>query len=104
MAIGAATGVFKTELPLKGQLSGWIAPDPDAHLVHALVKPLNACVLAGRAAMAGGIFRRRAAGNPEQGGEYQGYQDDQGQAHCYSVGASESRLNRANRHFVAAPR
>ena len=78
MAIRAATGVLEAKLSFQAELPGRVAPDANAHLVHALVQPLHAGFLAGGTAMAGGIFSGDAAVKPERRREQQGNEDKQG--------------------------
>lgn len=82
----AAVGIFKPVLALPAKAAPGIASKPEANLVHALVKPLHAGMLACLATVDRSTFSRSAARNPERDGSCQSQQDKQGNTHPPSVG------------------
>lgn len=86
MPVLAAIGILKPVLALPAKAAPGIAAKPEANLVHALVKPLHAGMLAGLATMNRGIFGSSAARKPERDGSCQNQQDKQGNTHIPSVG------------------
>lgn len=102
MSVLPAIGIFKTVLALPADPALGIAAKPDANLVHALVEPLHARMLASAAAMHGGVFGRGASGKPERDGSCQGQEDEQGETHPHSVGLHGGWLKSAAARIFAS--
>ena len=95
MPVLPAVGIFESVLALPANAALRIAAKPDPNLVHALVEPLHARVLAGLATVQGGIFGRGTSGKPERNGGHEGEKDEQGNTHSPSVGLHGSWLKSA---------
>ncbi len=101
MAIFAAVGILETKLALPAQSALKIPAQANAHLVHALVQPLHAGMLAGASTMFGGAFSGRAAAEPERGSGNTQCEDNQGKAHPHSVGAFNGSLKLCTGSFYS---
>ena len=99
VAVFAAVGIFEAVLALPANPTLRVASKPKPNLVHALVKPLDPGMFAGLPAMQGCVFRSSAPGKPEGDGGYEDNEDDQGNAHCHSVGLHGSWLKSSTRRF-----
>ena len=90
-----AIGILEPVLALPADPALRIASKSDPNLVHALVEPLHARVLAGLATMDRGIFGRSASRKPERDGSGQAEKDEQGNTHSPSVGLHAGWLKSA---------
>lgn len=101
MPVLPAVGIFESVLALPANAALRIAAEPYPNLVHALVEPLHARVLAGLATVQGGIFGRGTSGKPERNGGREGEKDEQGNTHSPSVGLHGSWLKSATTRISA---